>query len=261
MFTIPNFLTLLRFVMVPVFLILFFSPHTPLHLMATLVFLLASVTDWLDGFLARWLDQESELGKFADPLADKVLTVSLFFALLIRGDLASQVPVAVGCILIIALMESGILMMSAVTLYRGLDLAFSPLGKTKTAIQFLTILLALFRLNVLEHLDVSPHWLHALVSWDGIRPWISGGFLLSACLTTLTFLLYATQYPKRRPQLRAARMRAREKAQIRRTKRKEAGLRPWQSPQNSRAEKSQDIDPVDGSAKEHASQHRQKESQ
>jgi CDP-diacylglycerol--glycerol-3-phosphate 3-phosphatidyltransferase len=219
-FTIPNFLTLLRFVMVPIFLILFFSPNTHLHLMATVVFLLASVTDWLDGFLARWLDQESELGKFADPLADKVLTVSLFFALLMRGDLATQVPVAVACIVLIAVMESGILTMSAVSLYRGVDLSFSQLGKLKTSIQFLTILLALFRLNVVEDLSISPLWLHTLVSWDGIRPWISGGFLLSALLTVLTFLLYAMKYPGHRAQLRSARQAAKVQARARRVKRK-----------------------------------------
>jgi CDP-diacylglycerol---glycerol-3-phosphate 3-phosphatidyltransferase len=220
LFTIPNFLTLLRFVMVPVFLILFFSPHTPLHLVATFVFLLASVTDWLDGFLARWLDQESELGKFADPLADKVLSVSLFFALLMRGEMSEQVPVAIVCILVIAVMESGILTMSAVSLYRGLDLVHSRVGKWKTALQFLTILLALFRLNVVESLNVSPPWLHNLVAWDGIRPWISAGFILSALLTVVTFVLYAMKYPRHREQLREAKLKARGEAQIRRETRR-----------------------------------------
>lgn len=216
MFTIPNFLTLLRFVMVPAFLILFFTEYTHLHLLATGVFVLAAVTDWLDGFLARWLDQESEIGQFADPLADKLLSVMVFFALLMRGDLAAQVPVAVPCIIVVALAEAGILAMSTVSLYRGLPLSFSYVGKVKTAVQFVTIVLALLRLNVRENLTVLPHWLNRFVGWDGVLPWIGAGFVLSTLLTLATFGVYLTRWPRHRARLRAARARARDEARRRR---------------------------------------------
>jgi CDP-diacylglycerol--glycerol-3-phosphate 3-phosphatidyltransferase len=215
-FTIPNFLTLLRFIMVPAFLILFFSEFTPLHLVATAIFVLAAVTDWLDGFLARWLQQESQFGQFADPLADKLLSVSLFFALLMRGDLGQQVPIAVPCIVAIALAELGILILSVISLYRGVDLSFSKLGKLKTAIQFTTILLALFRLNVMEIDNLSPAWISRLMGWDGILPWIGAGFVASTVLTVATFAIYLLRYPRHRKALRQARLAARQQARIRR---------------------------------------------
>lgn len=216
MFTIPNFLTLLRFIMVPAFLILFFSEVTPLHLLATAIFVAASITDWLDGFLARWLQQESQFGQFADPLADKLLSVCLFFALLMRGDLGQQVPVAVPSIVVIALAEMGILALSVVSLYRGVDLHFTRLGKWKTAVQFITILLALFRLNVMEVENLSPAWLSGLMGWDGILHWIGAGFMLSAFLTLSTLTVYALRYPRHREALRAARHKARQQARVRR---------------------------------------------
>lgn len=216
MFTIPNYLTLLRFVMVPAFLILFFSDVTSLHLVATAVFVLASITDWLDGFLARWLQQESQFGQFADPLADKLLSVCLFFALLMRGDLGEQVPLAVPGIVLIALAELGILILSVVSLYRGVDLQFTRLGKWKTAIQFITILLALFRLNVMEVENLSPAWLSRLMGWDGILPWIGAGFVVSAALTLATFLVYLMRWPRHREALRLARLQARQAARARR---------------------------------------------
>jgi CDP-diacylglycerol--glycerol-3-phosphate 3-phosphatidyltransferase len=215
-YTIPNFLTLLRFIMVPAFLILFFSDVTSLHLLATAVFIAASLTDWLDGFLARWLQQESQFGQFADPLADKLLSVCLFFALLMRGDLGQQVPVAVPCIVIIAVAELGILALSMVSLYRGVDLHFSRIGKWKTALQFITILLALFRLNVMEVSNLSPAWLSRLMGWDGILAWVGAGFMLSTALTVATFTIYLLRYPRHREALRAARRQARQQARVRR---------------------------------------------
>jgi CDP-diacylglycerol--glycerol-3-phosphate 3-phosphatidyltransferase len=232
MFTIPNFLTLLRFIMVPAFLMLFFSQWTPLHLVATAIFVAASITDWLDGFLARWLQQESQFGQFADPLADKLLSVCLFFALLMRGDLGQQAPVAVPCILVIALSELGILILSVVSLYRGVDLHFARLGKLKTAVQFITILVALLRLNVMEIENLSPRWLSGLMSGDGILPWIGAGFLASAGLTLVTFLIYLRRYPRHREALRQARAAARQQARVRRELRR--ALRSSDEPDEER---------------------------
>lgn len=216
MFTIPNFLTLLRFIMVPAFLILFFSEVTPLHLLATGIFVLAAITDWLDGFLARWLQQESQFGEFADPLADKLLSVSLSIALLMRGDLGQMVPLAVPCILIMTLSELGILSLSVVSLYRGVDLHLVSLGKLKTAAQFITILLALLRLNVMEVQNLVPAWISHLVGRDGMLPLVAAGFLASAGLTLSTFVFYLSRYPRHREALRRARREARQRARLRR---------------------------------------------
>lgn len=72
----PNFLTLLRFLLVPVFVLILIDPTPSSNLWATLLFILAALTDWLDGYLARLFQAESILGKLLDPLADKVLVMS-----------------------------------------------------------------------------------------------------------------------------------------------------------------------------------------
>ncbi len=224
MFTIPNIITLFRFMLIPAFLIMFFSQQVELHLLATAVFLVASLSDWLDGFLARWLQQESELGKHADPLADKMLSVSLFFALLIRDDLAAQLPIAVYCIVIIAIAEGGILLMSTIALYRGVDVEIAFVGKLKTVFQFITILLVLLRLNLVESIEPAPPWLVRVVGWDGVLPLINFGFIAAAALTITALIVYGLRYPRHRDKLRAARSQAKEAARVRRDVRREVRI-------------------------------------
>lgn len=71
--SLPNLLTLLRIVLIPVFIILFYLPFSWAHSVAAVIFALACFTDWLDGFLARKLKQMSPFGAFLDPVADKLL--------------------------------------------------------------------------------------------------------------------------------------------------------------------------------------------
>lgn len=70
---LPNLLTLLRVVMIPVFVALFYWPTPRSNLMAACVFILAALTDLLDGYLARRLDQTTKFGAFLDPVADKIM--------------------------------------------------------------------------------------------------------------------------------------------------------------------------------------------
>jgi CDP-diacylglycerol--glycerol-3-phosphate 3-phosphatidyltransferase len=74
--TIPNTLTAIRILLIPVFVILFYTPIKNHQLMAMGVFIIAAITDWLDGFLARYLNQTSRLGAFLDPVADKLIVLS-----------------------------------------------------------------------------------------------------------------------------------------------------------------------------------------
>ena len=74
--TIPNILTLLRIIAIPVFVTVFYLPWQYAHLCAALIFGLASVTDWFDGYLARRLHQTTRLGAFLDPVADKLIVAS-----------------------------------------------------------------------------------------------------------------------------------------------------------------------------------------
>ena len=73
--TLPTVLTLFRIVLIPVFVIVFYLPMTWAHAAAAIIYAVASITDWFDGYLARVLNQESAFGAFLDPVADKLMVV------------------------------------------------------------------------------------------------------------------------------------------------------------------------------------------
>lgn len=72
----PNLITLLRILLIPVFIAVYYLPFRWASLLAMSLFILAAVTDWLDGYLARRLDQASPFGAFLDPVADKLMVAS-----------------------------------------------------------------------------------------------------------------------------------------------------------------------------------------
>lgn len=84
---LPNQLTVLRIILTPVFLFLFLQDEPLLIQISFIVFLLAAITDWYDGWLARKFNYITEWGKFLDPLADKILTSTAFIALVVLGIL------------------------------------------------------------------------------------------------------------------------------------------------------------------------------
>lgn len=83
---IPNSLTLLRIAMIPLFVVVFYLPFKWANLAACLVFILAAVTDILDGYLARKLGQISALGAFLDPVADKLMVAVVLVCLVDRDS-------------------------------------------------------------------------------------------------------------------------------------------------------------------------------
>ncbi len=78
---IPNLLTSFRIVLIPVFIAVFYLPQPWAPAMATFIFWLASISDWFDGYLARKLNQQSALGAFLDPLADKLMVIAALILL------------------------------------------------------------------------------------------------------------------------------------------------------------------------------------
>jgi len=72
---IPNTLTLFRIAIIPVFIFVFYWDHPDAYVYATSLFFIAGISDWFDGYLARKLNQQSSLGAFLDPLADKLMVV------------------------------------------------------------------------------------------------------------------------------------------------------------------------------------------
>src|SRR6187402_2655256 len=91
MFALPNALTILRIVLVPVFAIAFVMPGEVARLVAFGIFVIAGVSDWLDGFAARKLKAGSDFGRMLDPIADKVL-VAVALMLLAEGTFTQVKP-------------------------------------------------------------------------------------------------------------------------------------------------------------------------
>lgn len=84
---LPNQLTILRIILTPVFLFLFLSDQPVLIQISLIVFIVAALTDWYDGWLARKFNYITEWGKFWDPMADKILTSAAFIGFVIIGVL------------------------------------------------------------------------------------------------------------------------------------------------------------------------------
>jgi cardiolipin synthase len=92
MFALPNALTILRIVLVPVFVVAFVIPGELARLVAFAVFVIAGVSDWLDGFAARKLKAGSDFGRMLDPIADKVLVAVALMMLVAEGTFTQIKP-------------------------------------------------------------------------------------------------------------------------------------------------------------------------
>ncbi|WP_286783650.1 CDP-diacylglycerol--glycerol-3-phosphate 3-phosphatidyltransferase [Streptococcus sp. UBA4344] len=142
---IPNLLTLGRIVLIPVFiLILCIWNNTAGHAVAAVVFALASITDYLDGYLARKWQVVTNFGKFADPLADKMLVMTAFIMLVELGMIPAWIAAIIICRelavtgLRLLLVENG-----------GTVLAAAMPGKIKTFTQMFSIIFLLFHFSII----------------------------------------------------------------------------------------------------------------
>lgn len=135
---LPNKLTMLRIILIPVFLVFVTVETIPYrYLWAFLVFALACVTDYLDGTIARKYDLETDFGRFADPLADKVLTATAFLYMVLDGVCH---PLVLVLVLMREFAVSGVRMMAA-GIKENTVIAANMGGKIKTVLQMLTIAL------------------------------------------------------------------------------------------------------------------------
>jgi len=143
LYNLPNLLTLSRIVLIPVFVLFFYLPFDWGTLVATIVFVLAAVTDWLDGFLARRLQQTSALGAFLDPVADKLM-VAVALVLIVQADpqfwLALPAVVIIGREITISALREWMAEVGA-----RAQVAVSQIGKVKTAAQMTAITLLIYR--------------------------------------------------------------------------------------------------------------------
>ena len=144
---LPTKLTLLRIVLIPVFVAVFFIPF-PMHRFVALgVFVLCCATDFLDGYLARKLNQVTTLGKFLDPIADKMLIACALIAVAVMrvpATAALTEPViqviVVACAMIILCRELLISCFRIVAATKNIELAADNFGKVKTVFQMLALI-------------------------------------------------------------------------------------------------------------------------
>ncbi len=142
---LPNKLTMLRVILVPVFMVFAaFSRYGTAEynqvfmLVAGIVFAVASITDFLDGYIARKYHLVTDFGKFMDPLADKCLTTAAFIYMVADGICS---PVVLAVILFREFAVAGVRMIAAES---GTVIAANMWGKVKTVLQMLTILFYYF---------------------------------------------------------------------------------------------------------------------
>jgi CDP-diacylglycerol--glycerol-3-phosphate 3-phosphatidyltransferase len=138
---IPNLLTLFRLALVPVFILVFFLNFKNHHLFSALIFLIAAITDWLDGFLARKLNQTSSFGAFLDPVVDKVIVVAAL-VLLVSEFHSFWISMA-GVVIISREIVVSALREWMAELGARAAVKVSFIGKVKTAMQMISLLVLL----------------------------------------------------------------------------------------------------------------------
>ena len=149
-FTVPNQLTLLRMFLTPCFLILF-TKKTPTHqLAASVVFLVASLTDWYDGWYARKYHVTTRWGQFMDPLADKILVSSALIVFAFHDIIPDWM------VWTIVLRDFLVTTIRLYALYIGTPIVTHILAKWKTAFQMATIFLILIFINARNYFIPDP---------------------------------------------------------------------------------------------------------
>ena len=180
-FNIPNLLTWLRIILIPLFVGIFYFEKNWIslpnqNLVATVIFVLAAVTDWLDGWLARRLNQTSAFGAFLDPVADKLMVAAALIVLLELGRVqAIVVLIIIGREIAISALREWMAQMGD-----SKSVAVSFLGKIKTVSQMVAIPLLLYDDLVG---DFDPHIVGTwLIRVAAVLTLISMGYYLKMAL-------------------------------------------------------------------------------
>ena len=153
---LPNKLTVLRVIMIPFFVISLLAFQGEVRLLRNLaaaIFIVASLTDMLDGKIARKYNLVTNFGKFMDPLADKLLVCSALICLIELGQLPSWM------VIIIVSREFIISGFRLIAAEQGIVIAASYWGKFKTTFQMIAVILMIVNLPVLHILTVACTWI------------------------------------------------------------------------------------------------------
>ncbi len=142
MLNVPNLLSLLRIFLVPVLILLFLLPHDSAAFWATVIFLVAAMTDWFDGYLARRLNQSSPFGAFIDPVADKLIVVVALILILFKNPqwlILLPIIVIVGREITVSALREWMAELGARNVVK-----VSNMGKWKTTFQMIAIACLIF---------------------------------------------------------------------------------------------------------------------
>ncbi len=162
---VPNYLTLFRIVLVPIFVLLLIHPTPVRSLWATGIFLFASLTDWLDGYIARMYHAESILGTLLDPLADKILVTA---ALVMLAASPNEPRVPAWMVVVLLSRELLVTGLRSVAALKAVVVPASVSAKHKTAWTFVAIIALLIG-----------------------EPYVVGGVLINFYLAGMVFLWIA----------------------------------------------------------------------
>ena len=178
-FTIPNFLSLLRMGLIPLFIIAILDGESR---KALLIFAVAGLTDALDGFIARFWNQQSPLGAYLDPIADKLLLTSAYILLSFPNlNPGAQIPLWV-TVLVIA--RDVLMVIVALVLYLAAGIRKFPptiLGKITTVFQVTALVLVLISALV-PQIESVADWILILVAALTLISWVNYVYIYSRIL-------------------------------------------------------------------------------
>ncbi len=172
-FNLPNSLTLLRIILIPLIVFLFISGDDSNRFLVFILFLIASITDYLDGFFARYMKQQTNFGEFLDPIADKLLVIITLVLLISENQdiifLTSTLIIVTREFLVIAIRQR------LAELGENIKISVLLISKIKTALQLISLLFLLYKFPIL-----------------GYDVYFVGTILLqvSAILTLISFFYY-----------------------------------------------------------------------
>ena len=154
--TLPNILTCVRVLLIPVFMVLAYQNNMPCDIAALIVYVMACLTDYVDGYLARKNNQVTNFGKFMDPVADKLLVMAALLIFIEDGTIPAW---AVAIILGREFIVSALRMVAA---SEGLVIAANMWGKAKTMITMITLI---FLLCPIGPIMLGPVSLQTIMIW------------------------------------------------------------------------------------------------
>ncbi len=191
MFALPNALTIMRIVLVPVFAVAFVMPGDVARLVAFLVFALAGISDWLDGFAARKLKAGSDFGRMLDPIADKVLVAVALMMLVAEGTFRRVNPETGASVFSLLRLVPALIILAREILVSGLreflagtrvSVPVTTVAKFKTAVQMIAIGAMILTPLVGEYAPDLPAKTYLAVAY--VMLWVA------AALTVYTGVIY-----------------------------------------------------------------------